>query len=126
MEGTFTSEDFILDNDQLPGGDFKIKSGMGVRVVQDSLKLTGIDDKQFVKIINKWIEDSKTFYKTRYNLKTRRDELEKFRFGRQPMGLNVKDYDSRLTDSLIYESESYLTPIVFSKMPDIMITPGND
>lgn len=97
--------------------------------VSDPLKLD-IPDEELIKIINQRIEDSDTFFEQRYNLKERRKRNEMYLFGRQLMdGDNTKErkeYETKSSYNILYEIEASLKPLAMSKLPDILVTPGDD
>lgn len=60
------------------------------------------------------------------NLFKRREDLEKYYFGRQYAGEQRKRYMSGTSDNMFWESMTYLKAMALSKMPDITVTPGDD
>ncbi len=99
----------------------------GIVVPQDSLSLE-LDDKELVKRINKKVKDIRNHYK-KSSLYERRKKNETYRFGRQiqeqeEMG-DLKDYESRNVDNVLYEIESTIKPLAMSQLPDLIVTPGN-
>ena len=90
-----------------------------------------ISDKKLVKIINKRIRDSRKFFRSpKYNLYERRKKNEMYVLGRQ---INSKEernelkiYESRYLDNILYEIESTIKPIALQNMPDLIIAPNND
>lgn len=101
------------------------------QVVQKSDPLTlELDDTEVVKVVDKWIEDSHRFFKEKYNLFERREKNEIALFGRQIAEREkqrlLKVYESRFSDNVIYEIEASLKPLAMSRLPDLIVTPGND
>lgn len=95
----------------------------------DPISLT-IEDDELAKVINKRIEASRSFYKENYDLYERRKKLEQYYFGRQIPDMEkeklLKDYESRYQDNVLYEIEATIKPLAMSRLPDLIVTPGND
>ncbi len=90
-----------------------------------------IDDKDLCEIVDKRIRDSRNFYKGKdYDLYARRARNEMYRFGRQILqkerDKQLKPYSSRYLDNVLYEIEATIKPLAMSRMPDLMVLPGND
>lgn len=90
-----------------------------------------IEDKELVDILDKRIEASRNFYEgSEYHLYERREENEMYLFGRQIRALEeereLKDYESRYNDNALYEIEATIKPLAMSRLPDLLVTPGND
>lgn len=89
-----------------------------------------IEDDELVRIINKRIKDSRNFYREEYDLYERRKKNEEYYFGRQIPNLEkeklLKDYESRYQDNVLYEIEATIKPLAMSRLPDLLVTPGND
>ena len=95
-----------------------------ITVEADPLKIELKDD-VLIRVIEKRIEDSKSFYKKELNLYERRKRNRKYLSGNQlPAGL--KNYSARYIDNLIYEGEGTIKPIALSRLPDLIVKPGND
>lgn len=96
----------------------------------DPLALDGIDDEDLVDNIDQRIEDSRDFYDAEYDLYSRRDKLEVYYFGRQVLEKEkeklLKNYESRFMDNVLYEIEATIKPLAMSRLPDLMVLPGND
>lgn len=92
--------------------------------------LLEIDDRKIVKILDKRIKDSKTFFEKEYNLFDRRKKNETYIFGRQVTlqeeNGDLKDYESRYQDNALYEIEASLKPLAMSRLPDLIVTPAGD
>lgn len=99
----------------------------GTIVNADPLSLD-IPDEDLIDIVDDRIETSQKFYEHEYNLSERRQNNEKYLFGRQvgekEKKGKLKDYESRSSDNVLYEIESSLKPLALSKLPDMMVTPG--
>lgn len=93
-------------------------------VVQDPLNLD-IDDKELLKIVKAKIKTNEDEFEKKYNLKERRERNEKYY---QDSGLkrekNLKEYEGRANDNVIWESERQVKAISVAKMPDFIVTPG--
>lgn len=89
-----------------------------------------IPDDELIDIIDQRIRDSRTFYSSKYNLYERRKELEMYYFGRQIHEKEdmhqYKDYESRAHDNVLYEIGATIKPLGMSRLPDLMVIPGND
>lgn len=89
-----------------------------------------IDDTELVKIIDQRIDDSNSFYEKNYNLKARRLKNETYLFGRQldekEKNKELKTYETRNLDNVLYEIESSLKPLAMSHLPDMIVLPGTD
>jgi hypothetical protein len=99
----------------------------GVVANSDPLALD-IPDKELVKIINRIEEDEKKFYDGTKNLTERRKKNVTYRFGRQiddkEKREELKKYESRFLDNVIYEIETSLKPLAMSHLPDMIVLPG--
>jgi hypothetical protein len=106
-----------------------LKFNDDVMQISDPLDLK-IDDEELIKIINQRIKDSETFYEQRYDLKNRRKQNETYLFGRQLAQKEktgkLKDYESRSSDNALYEIEASLEPLAMSKLPDIIVSAGDE
>lgn len=95
----------------------------------DPLELT-MDEEDLCRIIDDYSENYYTFYKTKYNLFERRKANEIYLFGRQIQTLEehrmLKDWESKFHDNVLYEIEGTIKPLAMSRIPDFMVTPGND
>ena len=89
-----------------------------------------IDDEELVKILDKKIETDKKFWTNKYNLTTRRKKMEMALFGKQITELEknnqLKKYETRYSNNALYEIEASLKPVAMSKLPDMIVTPGNE
>ena len=88
-----------------------------------------IPDEDLVDIFDKRLSDEREFYKAKYDLYERRKKNELYRFGRQIAELDkagdLKDYESRNMDNVLYEIEATVKPLAMSQLPDLIVTPGN-
>lgn len=89
-----------------------------------------IPDEDLVDIIDRQIRISRNFYKNEQDLYDRRSTNELYYFGRQVIEKDkahlLKDYESRFHDNALYEIEATLKPLAMSRLPDLLVTPGND
>lgn len=89
-----------------------------------------IDDDELVKIIDDRIDASKKFYAEKYDLMNRRKKNETYYFGRQIVERerrnDLKPYEARNLDNVLYEIEATLKPLAMSHLPDMMVIPGNN
>ncbi len=112
-----------MDNEQPVNNNLEATDGVVIQ--RDALTLD-IDDKVFLETAKKLVKDSNSFFEDTYSLKTRREKNEAFRFGRQDKSTKFKKYNSQLVDNIVYEAESYIKPMALSRMPDLVVKPGND
>lgn len=89
-----------------------------------------IADKDLIKIIDKRIDDCRHFYSKEYNLYETRKKNEVYRFGRQIMELEkadqLKGYETRTLDNVLYEIERSMKPLALSQLPDLIVSPGQN
>lgn len=89
-----------------------------------------IEDDELVKIFDKRLNESRSFYRNEMDLYDRRSTNELYYFGRQIIEKDkahlLKDYESRFHDNVLYEIEATLKPLAMSRLPDLIVTPGND
>lgn len=83
-----------------------------------------IEDNKLVKYLCSLEKSSKAHWKEK-KLEERRERNITYLFGRQLKGKKLKKYDSEYIDNSIYESEAMLKSLALSKMPDIIIEPGD-
>ena len=108
---------------QVPVGNETIANDKVIQVA-DPLTLD-MDDDDFIKVSRKLIQDSKTkLKKDRYYERVKQNK--KYLFGQQLDDQKLKPYKSRSQDNIIWEAESYLKPIALSRLPDIIVKPGQD
>lgn len=89
-----------------------------------------IDDDELIKIIDKRIKASQKFFNDTYHLDAKREKNETYLFGRQ-LSENEKmhkyrPYEARYLDNAIYEIEASIKPVAVGRMPDMVVTPGNN
>lgn len=77
-----------------------------------------------VQVINDRIKKAKDYYEGK-QYPQRRKRNKNFLFGDQ-WERPLKEYESGYVDNLIYESENTIKPIAMSRLPDLLIKPGND
>ena len=98
--------------------------------ITDPLALTGIPDEDLVKTVDKWVEDTRSFYKKEYDLYETRKRNEIYRFGRQVAELikakKLKPYEAKTLDNVLYEIERTEKPLALSQLPDLIVSPGNN
>lgn len=89
-----------------------------------------IEDDELVDNIDKRIEDSRDFYDEKYDLYDRRKKMEVHYFGRQILEKEkeklLKNYESKYMDNVLYEIEATIKPLAMTRLPDLMVLPGND
>jgi len=100
------------------------------QVVVEANPLTlDLDDKTFVEVIDDLREKSRTYFKER-KLTERRQKNEDYYLGKQveiaESKNQLKNHNARYTDNIIYESERTLKAVAVSRVPDLIVKPGND
>lgn len=97
-------------------------------IPQDPLSIK-MDDDKLIEIVDKWIIDAEVVWKSEYDLPARRKKNEEYLFGRQVKEKDkkgeLKEYNSRFLDNVIYEAESDLKPLALARMPDLIVLPGD-
>lgn len=114
----------IFSDPNTPIG-YTLQAKEAVVVQRDALTLD-IDDTEFIRVANRMIEGSKSFYEKKYRLSDRRKKMETYLFGRQNEGKIFKKYEKPAVDNIIYEAEAYLKPMALSRMPDLIVKPGTN
>lgn len=118
------SIDNLLDTKPL---EYQINGEEGVNDIQDPLSLD-ISEEEIIQVVDKKVKLSENFYEKNYNLTERRRKNEIFRFGRQvgekEKNKELKMYEARYLDNVIYEIENSIDPLMKSKLPEIIVTPG--
>jgi hypothetical protein len=110
------------------GQDYPLQAKDGIVEEMDPLSLD-IEDKELAKVLEDRIQKSKKFFEDIYQLSIRRQKNETYYLGRQ-IGKNEKanrlrPYEGRYQDNALYEIEASIKPVALSKMPDLLVTPGN-
>jgi hypothetical protein len=100
-------------------------------VVQEADPLSlAIEDKELREVFDKRIADAKKFFEDRYELTMRREKNERYLFGRQisqnEKANRYRPYEAKYQDNALYEIESSIKPIALSRLPEMIITPGNN
>ena len=84
-----------------------------------------IEDDRLLKYLKGLEKEANTHWNgDKINLKARREQNFKYRFGKQLIGLKLKEYESEFIDNVIYEFEKTLKAMATSKMPDMIIEAG--
>lgn len=89
-----------------------------------------IPDEELVKIIDERIDASKKFFEDKKNIPNRRKKNVTYLFGRQiddkEKREELKKYEARFLDNVLYEIETSLKPLAMSHLPDMIVLPGGD
>jgi len=89
-----------------------------------------IDDDELIKILDKKIETDKKFWTSKYNLTQRRKKMEVALFGKEiaekEKNNQLKGWEARYSDNATWEIEASLKPVAMSKLPDMLISPGQE
>lgn len=102
----------------------------GVIETHDPLSID-IEDDELVKIVEKRQDSyNKLFNGEKYQLSARREKNEMYLMGRQ-IASNEKEsklrrYEARYQDNVLWEIEQSIEPVAMSRMPDMIVLPGND
>ena len=94
-------------------------------VESDPLKLD-LEDSELVDVIDDRIEQSSNFYKNELKLLERRKKNLEYLKGIQIDESKLKSFSTRYIDNLVYEAEGTIKPIALSRLPDLLVKPGND
>jgi len=97
-------------------------------IEQDPLKLD-LDDVNFVEVMDNLITKSRDYFKS-INLPERRKRNEEYYLGRlideAEKNKEFKKYNARYQDNVIFEAEGTLKAVAVSRVPDMIVKPGND
>jgi hypothetical protein len=119
----------IENLDRYRGIDLTLRAEENVGKPTDPLSLD-IEDEELYRIIDKRIDDSKKFFNGKYDLDNRRKKNELYLFGREikekENRRELKDYEARVNDNVIYEIEASIKPLAMSRLPDLIIVPGDE
>lgn len=89
-----------------------------------------IPDAKLVEIMDKRIEESKTFFKSQKRLTERQDTNREYVMGKQwdqkQSQSNSSKYAAPYMDNIIYESEATIKPLALGRLPDLTVKPGNN
>jgi len=89
-----------------------------------------IPDEELVKVVDRDQKERKKFWTNNYNLFERRTKLEEALFGRQiqqkEKDKELKKYEARYSNNALYEIEASIKPVAMSRLPDLIVTPGNE
>jgi len=113
---------------QLIKDDNPIEAKEGIIQEADPLSID-IEDSELARVLEKRITDSKKYFNSVYQLDIRREKNETYLLGRQ-IGKNEKanklrGYEARYQDNALYEIEASIKPVALSRMPNLIVTPGN-
>lgn len=90
--------------------------------IENPLDLS-VDDTKLIRNINNRLEAAEKFEK-KINLRERQKRNENYLFGRQIEENDLKKYNARYMDNIIYEAEETIKPIALSRLPDLYVTDG--
>jgi hypothetical protein len=100
----------------------------GTSAEQDALKLN-LEDSKLVEVIDDRIKKSREYF-TDKDLYERRAKNLEYYLGQQIKKMEsekkLKNHHARYQDNIIYEAELTLKPIALSRIPDLVVHPGND
>lgn len=96
-----------------------------VTVESDPLKLK-LEDSVLVRVIDDRIKQANTFFDDKKNIKKRRAINKDYLFGRQINENELKPYNARYVDNIPYEAEGTIKPIALSRLPDMIVKPGQE
>lgn len=95
------------------------------QTIADPLSLN-IKDEVFTKILKAKREESEKWFNSELDLENRVKRNLKYAAGKTVDVKDLKDYEGKWQDSIIWESEQQIRAIAFSKMPDILVKPGKE
>lgn len=94
----------------------------------DPLKLE-LDDKKFVEVFDDLIQQSDDYFQS-IELTKRRKRNEDYYLGRTidnaEKNNEYKKYNARYQDNVIFEAEGTLKAVAVSRVPEMIVKPGND
>jgi len=105
--------------------------GLVVQEAGDNMDALRLDlkDSDFVEVMNQRVKDSRAFFKKK-RLYSRREKNEEYWLGQQISHMEkdgkLKPYHARYLDNIIFESEGTLKAVAVGRVPDLIVTPGND
>jgi len=95
-------------------------------ILEESDTLTlDTSDTVLIEFFDRKIKLSEAWYEKEKDLSKRQKMNEEFLFGKYKKKMKNKS-DSGYRDNVLYEAESTIKPIALSRMPDLLVTPGND
>ena len=100
------------------------------KIVIEANPLTlDLDDRTFVEVFDDLVAKSRAYFNER-NLTARRQKNEDYFLGKQieisEKKNELKKYNARYLDNVIYESEKTLKAVAVSRVPDLIVKAGND
>src|SRR3990167_10584130 len=98
---------------------------MDAITIRDPLSLD-IKDEIFTKVLKARREESKNWFNSELDMEERIKRNLKYAAGKTVNTKDLKDYEGKWQDSVIWESEQQICAIAFSKMPDIIVKPGKE
>lgn len=120
-------DDTSLNSTQLETKPIDTKEG--VLYEADPIALE-IPDEDLVRILDKRHKDDSNFFDKKKNLTERRRRNKTYLFGQQIIEKEekheLKDYESRYQDNILYEIEASIKPLALSRLPDFIVLPGNE
>lgn len=94
-----------------------------------------LTDKEALEVAKDLVEAATRFYKESPknpttkkpmpSIKERIEENKKYMFGRQIYDIKYKRYSAKLVDNIIYESMRSIKPMALSRLPDMILKPGD-
>jgi len=88
-----------------------------------------LDDKTFVEVMDSLMEQSRKHFKN-LGLKERRQRNEDYYLGKQienqEKARELRKYNARYLDNVIFEAEGTLKAVAVSRVPDLIVKPGNE
>lgn len=95
----------------------------------DPLKIN-LDPDVFVDVLDTKIKESRKWFHRERDLYTRRKRNVEYFLGQQISNLDkekkIKKYKARYNDNIIWEGENTRKPIALSRVPDLLVNPGNE
>lgn len=96
-------------------------------VTFDSDPLTlQLKDEDFIRVIDERIEQSQKYFDNELDWKTRRQRNKDYLFGDQIDEKQLKSFQPRYIDNIVYEAESTIKPIALGRLPDLLVKPGSE
>lgn len=85
-----------------------------------------LEDDELLSVLKTRRKASRDWYRDKKDLYNRRKKLKNYYFGNQLDKDKLKDYQAAYIDNIIWESINTAKPIAMSRMPDMIVKPGNE
>lgn len=118
------ADSFFDEHDTLSKTNIKPREPDTVTLEADPLRLD-LKEEDLIRVINAKIKAANDFYKNELKLSERRKKNFDYLLGDQIDETRLKYYQAKYVDNVIYEAEGTIKPIALSRLPDLLVKPGN-